>query len=340
MRIVVVGDKSRYQFLRQLIPDTGMHSEKLVDKTIKLVDKNVEKNDDSYFSSLIPLNTQVVFPSGVESEAFEFNVNDLVLFFDEVPFQTEFEIGQLDKLTTDPNVAHLQVVLYDTKQGMLTTDVTTSQDAKDAAKIELLKRQIAYVDYPESGIDVFLWNLTALLDPAKKNLSKIKKKRELLQYTFSMDYEFDFLEIEDKIVSPIVLERLIKRTEQDVGRLVLETATNRAVVNCVRNEALQSMIENLYFKYLGELCVWDQVADLEKIRKDIQRDFKAFIKIKSDFKFADDQAQHELEINKYRNQVVLFKDQVTRFFTKELALILEKQFQKRLKRLETLLGEK
>lgn len=192
MRIVVIGDKSRYQFLRQLIPYTGMHSEKLVDKTVKLVDKNMEKSDDSYFSSLIPLNTQVVFPSEFEIETYEFTVNDLVLFFDEVPFQTEFEIGQLDKLTADPNVAHLQVVLYDTRQGILTTDVTTSQDAKDAAKTELLKRQIAYIDYPESGIDVFLWNLTTLLDPAKKILSKINKKRELLQYTFSIDYEFYF----------------------------------------------------------------------------------------------------------------------------------------------------
>lgn len=338
MRVIILGDKSRYQFLRQLLPEEQLHSEELVSKTIKLISSASSLKEDMYISTRIPLDTEVIFPDEVASVDFSFEQDDLVLYFDEMPFQTEFEIGQLDKLCENENIKALQVVLYNSKKEKLATDITSSLDAREEAKKRLLENKIPFIEYPEAGIDTLIWRYEAILDRKDKQLNNLKKLSQKLEYTFSLDYELDFIEVESEMLSPLVLESLFKYVTQDTGKDVLKTAVDRAVIACVRDHRLQRMIAALYEKYLKGYIVWDAEKDLEKIFEKMKQEFLKQIRVNKDFKFPRGNDQYELELNKNKAQIMLLKNQITDFFKNDLALFLKVQIQQRIDILEEMIS--
>ncbi len=337
MRVIILGDKSRYQFLRQLLPEEQLHSEELVSRTIKLVSRADSLKEDMYASTRIPLDTEVIFPDEIVSVDFSFEQNDLVLYFDEMPFQTEFEIEQLDKLCENENIKALQVVLYNSKKEKLDTDITSSLDAREEAKKRLLKNKIPFIEYPEAGIDALIWHYEAVLELKDKQLNKLKKLSQKLEYTFVLDYELDFIEVESEMLSPLVLESLFRYVTQDVGKDVLKTAVDRAVIACVRDRRLQRMIAALYEKYLNEYIVWNAEKDLEKIFEKMEQEFLKQVRNNRDFKFPKGNDQYELELNKNKAQVMLLKNQITDFFKNDLALFLKAQIQQRINILEEMI---
>lgn len=337
MRVIILGDKSRYQFLRQLLPEEQLYSEELVSKTLKLVSKASSLKEDRYISTKIPLDTEVIFPDEVASVDFHFTQKDLVLYFDEMPYQTEFKIEQLDKLRANENIKALQVVLYNSKKDKLDTDITSSLDAREEAKKRLLKNRLPFIEYPEAGIDTLLWRYEAILELKDKQLNNLKKLSQKLEYTFALDYELDFIEVESEMLSPLVLESLFKYGNRDTGKSVLKTAVDRAVIACVRDRSLQRMVAALYERYLKGYIVWNQEKDLEKIFAKMEQEFLKRVKISKDFKFPKGNDKYELELNRNKAQIMLLKNQITDFFKDDLALFLKAQIQQRIDILEEMI---
>ena len=94
MRLIILGDRSRYQFLRKIIDDENMNlkTEVLSEKNIEIMSETINNIDNPkervfYFSKKLPLHTTLFFPSEINMSS-EYGANDKILFFDEFPYRT------------------------------------------------------------------------------------------------------------------------------------------------------------------------------------------------------------------------------------------------------------
>ena len=100
MKIIVIGDESRYQFLRKLMEKGNIPiSLEIVKEKGCTVTWNIENvSENVYYSSQLPLYTEVEFPTieRINQESISYKDAKL-LIFDEQPYQTEGEVKLLNK---------------------------------------------------------------------------------------------------------------------------------------------------------------------------------------------------------------------------------------------------
>lgn len=63
MKIIVIGDKSRYQFLRKLTENPSLTSESLGRKKVVVTGNRQTESETIFFSPCLPLYTELEFPS-------------------------------------------------------------------------------------------------------------------------------------------------------------------------------------------------------------------------------------------------------------------------------------
>ena len=87
MKLIVLGDKSRYQFLRKIITDENINlkTEILSEKNIEIMSDIVNNIDNPkervlYFSKKLPLHTTLFFPSEINTDS-RYEINNKILFF-------------------------------------------------------------------------------------------------------------------------------------------------------------------------------------------------------------------------------------------------------------------
>ena len=122
MRLIVLGDKSRYQFLRKIIDDENMNlqTEVLSEKNIEIISEKLGNIDNSkesvfYFSKKLPLHTTLFFPSEINMDT-RYEINNKILFFEKAKvdiYMPKENISEdllnkwnkeLSKITKDTNI--------------------------------------------------------------------------------------------------------------------------------------------------------------------------------------------------------------------------------------------
>ena len=154
MRIIVAGDKSRYQFFRDIINvDVSQmreefYTENLGRRTVYLTsDKNQVNNDVVLFSDKVPLNTVLCFPEEFLDVPTICEMEDRVVLFDEFPYATEKKLERAQKLSDFGVADQLQVILIINNRIGLQSDLSTVEMAlEEAEKL-----------YQKSNISVYCW---------------------------------------------------------------------------------------------------------------------------------------------------------------------------------------
>lgn len=345
MRLIITGDKSRYQFLRNMISETVdnrdvFFTEKLAERDIYLSSNKKELAKDMYYSRKIPLNTTVLFPKEYGDSSINFENSDRIIVFDEFPYATDEDVEKLEKILSVEKYGQIEVVILKNDRESLETDISTD----DMAVCEAIDR------YEKKGINVYTYSLNDRPDFLvwtsfnKNNLEEqvyksiIKKIRDDVD-AFDSVYELSF-ELSDisALVDFDMLARFFKFDKKIKGKNVWNFYYTKSFeFYWENNTKVEKFYTELYKDIISDLCSWDLEEDIKSlndvIRKKYEREFKSFKPIK--FNGESDEYEEFLNLNK--KDIARFKNTIREFFLIGIRDILKNRIIRNVKRMEELM---
>ena len=217
MRLIILGDKSRYQFLRELIDNSikniNLKTEILSEKDIEIKSeyKNINQTEEKKIlvSKKIPLNTVLFFPSEVSTNN-KFESNDKILFFDEFPYRTATGIENIKNiLKKNPNV-NFEIILIKNNRKSLQSDLSNEKEAFEKAfkEYNFEKFKIKKVTL-ENNYRFLFWDFKEVIQNTNIFMNDLKEIKKSINILFDVEYDFEYIQIDEKL-SEQLLDSFVK----------------------------------------------------------------------------------------------------------------------------------
>ena len=343
MKIIIVGDKSRYQFLWSLLDnldEVDLSTDELAKETIYITSNNVtDKN--KYHSSKMPRETELVFPGEFSNDNMSISTNDMVLFFDEFPFRMKSELNDINKFMQRTEAFYYNVILINNNRNYLKTDISDEQDAIDKAIDAFKKENISvYVLDNMNDTQILYYNPKFLLKSSNELYKiKIKHIKRDVNVLFDDMYMIDCIGtgIDDIKTNPARREQMLAYRRQyncsDLSREYIKVLNDFLIV------VFKKIVIKEYDKYIKDICVWDYEKDKSLLIKDISDEF---ISVKFEpISFYGSEEEYNVRMNEkvmvdYR---VKFWNRVIAFCDTDMKNIIKDRIMLRLSRLEEAIDE-
>lgn len=354
MRFIAVGDKSRYQFFREIteglqVPDQleSYRSEWLSQHTIEVRNGssrlNVGKESIVINSMRIPLYTSVIFPRDNDSECIEHELDNRIIIFDEFPFGKGSTKNLIERIRIKGKLSFSEVVLYCNNRTLLDTDVTTHEAALETAYHEYHTMGISACIYRPGEKKKFLfWRSGNFRQFYVEDMKlRIHEIRNSLKMTY--DLEFDLMyefEWKDLLENPIVLEKIVEYREQIQGDFIAEYYFKAAFHYCFvkKRSDLLNPIWLLYEKIISTIAVWDMDRDYKRLETGIETLFREKLCHISELVFEGDCRSYTYFLNETHVELD-FKQRMLAFFHSDLKEFLFDYINCKINRVEELLDE-
>ncbi len=341
MRFYIIGDQSRFQYLKMLIGDVAYNELVNVTAINKIEDVHVVCDQDGsngvVISSEIPLNTEVII-QGTVRQGVEYEGYDKILIFDEFPYRTKDIVEDVRKISDHPHTREYEIILIEGEQKGLKSDVSTIGDAMNEAK-KL---------YAQEGHSVKISSLSKIkellfqtLDDSYDIYALLRKKLDyVLQYIhedFNFEYDLAYEDFFDDIYMEKVMSGGIKRGG-DIRKIFVGEISKRIVDR--GHSKIQMFIEGIYKYFMREINMWDLERDLKEFFVEIQGDFANFIYTNvEELCFQRSEQKYEVFYNQHRENIVRMKNCTRQFFKDELKQKIVERMENRIEKLKELLGK-
>lgn len=357
MRIIIIGDRSRYQFLRIINPkgeQTVFHTEELAKKDVYILSEFGKKADGCFYSTRIPLGTEIVFPSEFTASAFPCEMNDKILLFDEFPYRTESEIAQYKQYIENNRTLDCSIIIVDNHVETLETDIT---DMKQAISDAVQKYQsegffVSVYDIGKDKTDFLFRKLETLKidNETEYALKVISNGRSKLKITFDISYKRALmLEADIYAGNPnfiYILGSLMKydkRMREQYAFGVLERTVCDYFWGDSKNKYFKFVAEFYQKKakdYVGEYCLWDFDKDLAMLNEDILKNFQKNIQSQHKKEFVASEIEYELFEDLHKKEINSFRNRIIDFFNEDLKQIIKSRLLSHIENLEKILKGK
>lgn len=334
MQVTVVGDKSRYVFLRNMLKDH--FSDRLEDREVWLTSDRKRKGENVYYTERLPLDTTLYFPS--EYSRGNILNEGKIFLFDEFPYHTETNDQKLKELLAQGRQA--EVILFRTKRECLETDVTTEEEALERAEKEYRKKGVVVQSYWFGQRPDFLFAVHS--DRNKKSLMKSafmpllhevqeKVKHFDSDYSFQMEWEGVTSRLEPDILNTFfVYQKSLENKNiweiacMDSKRFYLEEDSEMA-----------KFLMQQYRELVGELCQWDLKYDTLDFLGQIREEYETYVLAGYGILlFPEDEMEYIGCIHQHRREVAEFKRRIQCFFYERTREIIKNRVEKYKKKME------
>lgn len=280
MNIAIIGDKSRYQFLRYMLGKEAernyrsFFTEKIETKNVYLTSNKDMIQDNVYYSKKVPLNTLILFPGEYGYEEILWNRTDRILFFDEFPYGTKDEITKLEELIIKEKLSQLEVVLFQNNRVALETDISTEEAACDEAEQRYKKRNIRVCRYMAESKPYFLLNVFSSQD-LKNDRYFHPYFHEIYQDLGAFDSNYELMkDIEQIDYDVTIIDNFCKYESPWKGKNIWELFYKKAYNYFWESNSLydEFAIER-YTDGIRKVCTWDVSVDIERMKQEIRQLF-------------------------------------------------------------------
>lgn len=345
MRVIITGDKSRYQFLRHIVENgqeiilSELYTEKIAERDIYLTSDRGKIAEDTYYTSKLPLNTELCFPK----ETWE--ISDLlddkarIIVFDEFPYGTSEDIGKFESLIKRSRYSQLEVVLFQNNRAALDTDITTEAMALDEVEKLYKRKHINVHRYQVNHRPDFLfWSVIPAIKRQNhffyKLIDSIRGNIETYDSCYDLRYE---LFLKEKIEDPAILNRFIQENKKLTGKNVWDVFCMEAYnYYFITISDVNSFCVKMYKLGIGDSILWDIEKDVEGLKKDIQELFLKRVKPAEKLTYRSE--NYDEFINHNSDKIIDFKMKIKNFFAIELKQFLKERIIKKMKKVEELIG--
>lgn len=348
MKIIVIGDESRYQFLRKFMEKENTPIDlKIVKEKGCTVTWNIENvSENVYYSSQLPLYTEVEFPTieRINQESIGYKDAKL-LIFDEQPYQTEGEVKLLNRYQYKGLSCEIILVINNRKA--MDSDVSSEQDGADEAFIDYQNRGFIvhkyvmgeafdfflYEDYQENNAHCYI----------KEKLEKIEE--EVCENILDM-YELKLIEYDlNEYVSDPARRNKFFPYYKNISDIVIYSTQN-AFHTLIKkeNEKFTQIYEDIYKELyknnkLNIEC-WDLKKDKEILYQEIVQSYRKKFKGMVHLSFKGDELEYKKWITDNKKIVIEIKNKLGEFIEKDVGDIIRKHMLDRINRMEEVLNGK
>lgn len=345
MRIIILGDKSRYQFFRYLVDFSELNkkdsffTEQLCQNDVFIVSDISLKKDNCFFSPMLPLNTMLFFPK--EFEEFEdYTKDDKIIFFDEFPYNTSDYLEKLYDIKTNGSFNQLEVVLFQNYREGLTTDISTNSMALDDARDKLISSGVCFCEYKIGDcMDFLFWRFNNEKVNEKNVVQPLidAVKTELATFDSSYDYLCETT-IGPIIKDPTVWKNIIRFDNSLVGKNLWEKYGDRAYDGLINNNnEIQQFYINIYKYAVMSMIVWDSDKDIQVLNSIVKKEFLSMFNDGTKLYYYGNRDKYEEFINNHK-EVLLGQNLIVDFFYEYLKEIIKNRICILVNKMEELLN--
>ena len=344
MRIIILGDKSKYQFCRYLIDISDLENnesfltEQLSLKDIFIVSDKRIRDNNHFFSTKIPLNTVLFFPK--EFEDFDdFTKDDKIIFFDEFPYNTEDYLERLYDIKANGSFNQLEVVLFQNSREGLVTDLSSNSMALSDAREKLTGNGICFSEYQIGDHMEFLFwrnegghNEKSVFQPL---LDDVKAELE----TFDSSYNYLCETTVGPIIKdPAIWNNIIKFDNSFVGKNLWEQFGKRSYLSLLKNNnEIQRFYINTYKSTVMSIIVWNFDKDIQVLNKIVKKEFLSMFNDGTKLYYYGKKEDYEEFINNHK-EVLLGQSLFEDFFYEDLKEIIKQRICIHVSKMEGLLN--
>ena len=350
MRLIISGDKSRYHFFRSIIDlsklqnQESFFTERLGEREV-FVTSDIKKTDKNiFFSSKVPLNTELYFPSEY-TDLFDVITNeDKVVVFDEFPYASDDKIDKLDNILQSGKVVQVSVVLFWNNRESLETDISTEDIALKDAEEYYGSRNIRVYKYSLKDVPVFLlWSsnngiigyenaFVSKMELTKLNLETLDSAYELMfdcwdEHGKSMVSLIEF----DILARFCVYDR--KLCEGNIWRVFHEKACKHYWTN---DYIIKNFCRFIYQTTVDDICIWDFEKDFEILYESIRNEFNHIIDELDMLEFKGTKLNYDEFLNEHQEEILAYKILIQTFFRDKMKVFIKNRVQRNLLRMEAI----
>lgn len=346
MKIVIIGDKSRYQFFRYFIDEKYIgykelfYTERISERDIFMTSNIEEKGENIYISNKLPLNTLVFFPK--EYSEVLYGQQDKIVIFDEFPYVTEENLLKLKNIIETGNYNQIEVVLIINNRERLESDISTEEMALKEAETIYKRKNIKVSKYKFGEIPTFLFSS---IDSIQNNnqLKSLLNDLKFVSEIFSTSYElmYEESELNKNLSNPEFINSFFEYNRNIIGKNIWRYYFEKIFNYFWKDNS--SKIDDFYIKFyemnLKSFCIWDISIDIEELKMEIRKLFMNKLYFPKEYIFYGDKPEYEELLNKLAKDLVNFKKELINFFTEDIKQYLKQRIEKNINKLEALLDE-
>lgn len=346
MQITAIGDKSRYQFFRNMVEyenqiEGDFFTEKLGDNDVYLTSQKTELLENMYYSKKIPLNTTIFFPNEYDDLVLKSGTIDKILVFDEFPYVSDSEIKNLHKVLVSNILSQIEVVLVKNGRESLNSDISTEETAISEAK--------KY--YGEMGIDTCIYDTNSspkfllytcydFQSQGKKLIQSYIRKVQKELDIFDSVYEFS-VEISEipLLIEVDILARFFDYNDSIRTKNIWKVYRRRAFDFYWKSNKrkIVKIYSEVYKNMIGEICIWNIQKDIDELTNVLQQEFRQALNVFSPLSFYGEKEYYDDFLNEHKEEVIKFKIIIKDFFNIKLREILKKRIQHKINKMEELI---
>lgn len=352
MRLIVLGDKSRYQFLRKIITDENINlkTEILSEKNIEIISEKLGNIDNSkesvfYFSKKLPLHTTLFFPSEINMDT-RYEINNKILFFDEFPYRTATSIENIKYILEKNPKLDFEIILIKNNRKNLQSDLSNENEAIKTAirEYNLEGFRVKVVDF-EENYNFLFWSFEGFTKNINSFTNDLEELKKILDIFFEIEYEMEYIQIEEKL-SEQLLDSFVKYKKSFINK---DNIMNLLKINVsdyffkkdYNYKQFFEFSENLYLKNIDKVCVWNVERDLKNLKLKFKKRIEEFIELPILIKFDGiTEEDYIFFYNKYKKEMIEFKNRIKTFFKTELCQLIKDYIKNKIERMENFLDEK
>lgn len=341
MRIIIVGDKSRYQFLKMMAFEEVLEKE-IWNKTIRIISEK-SKEKDTIYSAKLPLNTELIFPAELNWKNYTYTNNDMILLFDEFPFRTKEKRDALQWCINNTNTMACKVILVSNERKFLESDISTEKEALEEACKEYQNANICVEKYTMGEFPQILFYPNSFTNYVKmRMLEKIKKLYHNLELMTS-GYELDYLwELKDKVENIGVLDDFFSYSSSwNIKKVdVKKNIYIKTEQYFFEDNEIFEFSKKIYMRCVDEICIWNINEDLDSLYNKIKLKFKNKMNERKSNFFQGNEYEYVQWKQNNIQYILETKKDVIKFFKEDLQELIKNQAYQRINRLEELINEK
>lgn len=346
MYYMVLGDKSRYQFLRGII-ETGYNSRNYF-SDVKLGENDICISSDKceedmvYYSRKIPLNTKLFFPNAygeLSKEYEDYKKYDKIIVFDEFPYATSDIIKDVDTLIKLVGNVKLLVVIFRNGIEGLKSDVSTEDDAFLNAKRIYESKEICIHSYSPNESAGFLFRTIKNIDNCGFTIMQeiVKVRGNLI--TLDSFFDLIFEEYMKSYIDIDILNRFIKlsniKNRENIWEIYSKTAYD---YYWIKNEhEIRKYYLMLYAKVVAGLRIWNTENDEDKLLDILKSEFLKQFDDFDEVIFNKNMDLNELFLKAHEQEIIRFKEKIIYYFKNEAKNIIKQYVVELMDKIERLL---
>ena len=341
MRFYIIGDQSRFQYLKMLIGDAAYNELVNVTTINTIEDVHVACDQDGsngvVISSEIPLNTEVII-QGTVRQGVEYEGYDKILIFDEFPYRTKDIVEDVRKISDHPYTREYEIILIEGEQKGLKSDVSTIEDAMNEAKKLYIQEGHSVKISSLSKIKELLFQT---LDDSYDIYALLRKKLDYVLQYIHEDFDFEYDLVYEDFFDDIYMEKVMRdgiKRGGDIRKIFVGEISKRIVDR--GHSKIPMFVEEIYKYFMKEINMWDLERDLKEFFVEIQGDFANFIYTNvEELCFQRSEQKYEVFYNQHRENIVRMKNCTRQFFKDELKQKIVERMENRIEKLKELLGK-